>query len=205
MAYGGGLTYALQTLEHWGITDVLIPFILVFTLVFAVMQKTKILGKGKKNYNVMVALVMALAVVIPHVMGTYPPNGDVVEIINKALPNISLVGVAILMLLLIIGTFGGEVKLAGTGLAGWAVIFSIIAVAAIFLGASGVFGHRWSWFRNILNPETEALIIIILVFGIIMWFVTKEDGEDKKKTKEGEKFLDSWGKVLGGKSGDKID
>ena len=59
----------IMLLDAWGVTDVLIPFILVFTIVFAVLQKTKILGDGKKNYNVMIALVMALAVVIPHIFG----------------------------------------------------------------------------------------------------------------------------------------
>jgi len=72
---------------------------LVFTIVFATLQKTKILGedenkKPRKNFNAVIALVMGLAVVIPHVIGSYPPDGDVVNIINNALPNVSVVLVA---------------------------------------------------------------------------------------------------------------
>jgi phosphoglycerol transferase MdoB-like AlkP superfamily enzyme len=171
----------LRTLEYWGISDVIIPFILVFTIIFAVLQKTKILGEGRKNFNVVIALVMALAVIIPHVTGDYyglysNTGFDVVEVINSALPNIALVGVAIIMLLLIIGVFGGNVDIAGTNLAGWAVIFSIVAVVYIFGAAGGAWGKsapRW-----VMNSDTQALVVMVLVFGIIIWFITKEDKSD---------------------------
>ena len=42
----------IQTLESWGLTDVLLPFLLVFTIIFAILQKSNILGEGKKNFNV---------------------------------------------------------------------------------------------------------------------------------------------------------
>ena len=37
--------------ETYGVMDFLLPFLLVFTIIYAVMQKTKILG-DKKNFNV---------------------------------------------------------------------------------------------------------------------------------------------------------
>ena len=55
--------WVIQTLENQGLTDVLLPFLLIFTIVFAVFQKTEILGKGKKNFNGVIALVIALATV----------------------------------------------------------------------------------------------------------------------------------------------
>ena len=33
----------VDTLESWGLTDVLLPFLLIFTLIFAVMQKIGVL------------------------------------------------------------------------------------------------------------------------------------------------------------------
>jgi hypothetical protein len=198
MAY---LVDALYTIGNLGVMDVLVPFILVFTIIFAVLQKTKILGEDekkqpKKNFNVIIALIMGLAVVVPHVMGYYPPEKDVVDIINHALPNISVVAVAIVMLLLIIGVFGGEVKIAGTGLAGWAVLFAIVTVLVTFGGAAGWFGQMPDWLYFLQDPDTQALIVVILVFAIIIWFVTKEPKKetDKKKT-----FLESFGEVMGKK------
>ena len=50
---------AIMQLQQMGVLDVLLPFLLVFTIVFAVLQKTKILGtekvgdeqKPKKNFK----------------------------------------------------------------------------------------------------------------------------------------------------------
>jgi len=55
--------------EQIGLTDVILPFILVFTVIFAVLQKTRVLGvypggKPKANLNAMVAVVIAFFVLI---------------------------------------------------------------------------------------------------------------------------------------------
>lgn len=99
------LTEVVRYLEKAGVSDVILPFFLVFVVIFATLSKTNILGK-KKNYNAVVALVMALAVVIPHVTHKYPNNFDVVEIFNKVLPQVSLLIVAGFTLLLLIALFG---------------------------------------------------------------------------------------------------
>ncbi len=59
----------LIAMDRIGFTDVILPFILVFTVVFAVLQRSKVLGvnaKGapKSNYNAMVAFVLAFFVLI---------------------------------------------------------------------------------------------------------------------------------------------
>ena len=77
-----GPFYQLQEL---GLFDVILPFMLIFALVYAVLTKVNIFGPGTKNYNIVIALVMGLAVVFPHVLGYYPENQDIVVIINHAL------------------------------------------------------------------------------------------------------------------------
>lgn len=178
----------IRTLENYGISDVLLPFILIFTIVFAVMQKTKLLGDGRKNFNVIIALVMALGVVIPHVLGKYPAGSDVVDIMNKALPNVSIILVAILMVLIILGLFGANIRLAGNSMSGW---FMIVAIASIFI----IFGNAAGWFdagwldKILPDSDTRNLFVIILVFGIVIAWITKEDSGSKK----GE-FFDNIGK-----------
>ncbi|MBU1198201.1 MAG: hypothetical protein KJ685_00010 [Nanoarchaeota archaeon] len=185
----------IVSLDAWGVTDVLLPFVLVFTIVFATLQKTKILGDGKKQYNVIVSLVMALAVVIPHVVGRYPFNFDPVEIINRALPQVSIIVVAIVMLLLIIGVFGNEIDVAGTPLATWVIVFAVVAVVAIFGSAIGWYTMP-QWLIFLQNPELQALIVMILVFGIIIAFITKEDKKDSDKEKGFGKFWDGIGEAM---------
>lgn len=178
----------IRTLENYGITDVLLPFILIFTIVFAVMQKTKLLGDGRKNYNVIIALVMSLAVVIPHVLGKYPAGADVVDIMNSALPNVSIILVAILMVMIILGLFGANIRLAGNTMSGWFVIIAIVLIFAIFGSAAGWFNAGWLD-KIIPDSDTRNLIVIILVFGIIIAFITKDDSESKKGN-----FFDNVGK-----------
>jgi hypothetical protein len=161
-------------MEQLGLLDALLPFLLIFTLVFAALQKTKIIGSGEKRFNVIIALVLAFAVVLPHLMGTYPPGQDVVIIINTALPNISVVLVAILAILLLIGVFA-PVNLAGTMLGGLLVFGSIIAVVFFFGQAAGIW-EEFPPFLGFLNdPDTQALIIILVIFGLVLWFITREE------------------------------
>jgi len=184
----------IAMLDMWGVTDVLLPFILVFTVVYATLQKTKILGDGRKQFNVIIALVMGLGVVIPHVVGRYPFNFDPVDVINTALPQVSIIIVAILMLLLIIGVFGSDIDFAGTSLSGWIVVLAFIAVVAIFGSAVGWFSMPL-WLIFLQDPELQALIVMILVFGIIIWFITKEDKKDKAEHGMGQWLKDA-GKVM---------
>lgn len=165
-AFGRLSTY----FQQYGILDFLLPFLLVFTIVFAVLQKTEILGKDKKNFNVVIALVLGLLFVVPHMIGTYPLGYDPVQVMNETLPSISLVAVAAIMLLLLMGIFGtGFAKAAAPLIA----ILAILFVAYIF-GASlnlwrGPYDIFYWW-----TTEVTELLIIILVFGLLVYFITKE-------------------------------
>ncbi len=172
----GGQFYTFEVLERMGVFDVILPFILIFTIVYAVLQKTKILGE-RKNFNVVIALVMGLSVVFPHVMGYYPPERDIVNIINQALPQISLAIVGIIMVLLILGVFGSKWQVWNTPLSGWAVLLAIGIVGLSFASAAGWNIPRWLSFLN--NPEIRSVLVVILVFAVIIWFITKEEKEEK--------------------------
>lgn len=163
---------AIEILESWGLMDVLLPFFLIFTVVFAVLQKTNILGTGRKNYNVIISLVVALSVVVPHVLGTYPSGFDVVEIINMVLPQISLIIVAILMLLLMLGLFGGA------NIPALVVFVALMFIIFIFLGTTEwLFGLDWLY--DFFGTEVVSFLIVIAIFGGLVWFITKEPGEKK--------------------------
>ncbi|MDP7476674.1 MAG: hypothetical protein QF655_03540, partial [Candidatus Woesearchaeota archaeon] len=113
----------MQSLERVGFVDVLLPFLLIFTIIFAVLEKTHILGEGKRNMNVGIAVIFALLVVIPHVTGNFPAGYDPVAIINAALPSISLVIVAVIALMILIGVFAHDRILLGMTAPGWVGLF----------------------------------------------------------------------------------
>jgi hypothetical protein len=168
--------------REFALMDAILPFLLIFTIIFAVLQKTKILGVGKKNFNVVVAMVIAASAVIPHITGLYPEDRDPISIMNKALPDISMVIVAIVMALLIIGILGGEAKWMGGSLSGWFAIVAFGIVIYIFGAAAGLWtdwGVRWGFW----NENNISLVIIILIFAVVIWYITKSDSDADKAAK----------------------
>jgi len=156
-----------EIMEGWGMLDVMLPFLLIFTVVFAVLQKAKIFGEDSKRFNVVIALVLGMVVVIPHIIGTYPEGQDAVLIINNALPNVALVLIAIIMVLLLSGVFGYETKGAGG-----AILIPAFAVIIYIFGVSAGWWANFSWFS--IDPDTQAVILVLLVFGIIIWIITSD-------------------------------
>ncbi len=153
-----------------GLLDFFLPFILVFTIVYATLAKIKILGEGKKQFNVIVALVLALLFVVPHIMGTYPLGYDPVQVMNNALPSISLVSVAAIMVLLLMGIFGtkfaaGAVPLVALVALGF-VVYIFGASLNLWTGPYDAF----SWW----TPDLSELLVVVLIFGLVIWLIVKE-------------------------------
>jgi hypothetical protein len=184
MAY---FTDMVLQLESLGILDVLLPFLLIFTISFAVLNKSKVLGKDSKRFNVIISVVFAFAAIIPHVIGGQP---DVVPIINSALPNVSLLMIASMMVLILIGVFGSDVNVGGTDLAGIVVLFSIVAVGWVFMSSAGLVNT----IPFLQDPQTRSMLVAVLVFAVVVWFITAEPNEESKGFQD---FFGGMGKVLG--------
>ena len=169
-----------ESLQRTGFVDVLLPFLLIFTVIFAVLEKTKILGEGKRNLNVGLSFIFALLVVVPHVTGNFPAGYDPVAVINAALPSVSLVVVAIIALLILIGVFAGDKLVFGMSSAGWIGLFSLITIVFIFGSAAGWWQTGFlDWLESLFGTDVVAVVIMLLIFGIIIAFVTG-GGEGEK-------------------------
>src|SRR3989338_9074777 len=119
-----------------GIYDVVLPFLLVFTIVFAILEKTRVLGVDKvegdsypkKNINALVAFVTAFLVIA---------STRLVALINEAMANIVVLLLLSVMFLLLIGSFYREdekVFLEGK----WRTFFTwimFVGIVLIFLRA----------------------------------------------------------------------
>jgi len=157
-----------------GLYDVVLPFILVFTIVFAIFEKTRVLGfeeidgkkYPKKNLDSMVAFVIAFLVVA---------STNLVAIVNKTAAQVTLVLLAIVMFLLLIGSFlreGTPVQLWG----GWRstfMILSLIAVALIFLNAIGWLNNIWRfiWTGGSGTEAVGAVVLLIIVISFMAYTV----------------------------------
>lgn len=173
--YGGGMFQdTFYYLQQWGILEVLVPFVLIFTILFAVLSKINLLGE--KRFNALVALAITLTTIVPHIMGTYPPGMDVIVIINSALPETVLLIVGIVLLMIMLGLVFGEWP-EKTPLAGIAAIISAIILIGIFL--SNIIEIP---ILSYISPEVQTLLIVLIVFGLIFLYVTHDSSGSGKKT-----------------------
>lgn len=177
----------VRIVNSWGLRDVMLPFLLVFVIMFAILAKVRILGEDKKKYNLIIALVMALMVVIPHVLDRYPDNFNPVDIMNEALPNLSIVIVAALGAVLIIGAFGGQVVQKPAHLTGGVVVIAaviytifvyptlsplLLSIAIIFV-ITTAFGNTGGDKAHYAQSAVSigAFIAVLYFFGIARgWF-----------------------------------
>lgn len=164
--YGGTFTNVFYDLQQWGIFDILIPFILIFTILYAVLEKAAIFSE--KRYNSIIALAITLIVIIPHILGSYPPGMDVINIINSSLPEVVLLIVAVVMLMIMTGLAYGEYSLQSS-IGGLIALVSAILLILIFAS-----NYITVPILSYIDPQLQSIIVIIIVFLIVFWYVTKE-------------------------------
>ena len=181
---------AIEFFRDFGLFDVVLPFLLVFTIVFAILEKTRILGTVKtkegelpnKNLNSMVAFVVGLLVVA---------TANVVRTINESLPNIVILIVASVSFLLMIGVFlkTEELDFASKHKYWYRtfMIFMFIAVIAIFLNS--IYDPQGNSFLEIAlfflienwsSAVVTAVIFLAVIIGAIL-YITKAPGKREKK------------------------
>src|SRR3989344_3415028 len=148
----GSFTNLAQYFQAYGVMDFLLPFLLVFTIIYAVTAKLA-LFKDQKQFRIVIALVLSLLFVVPHIIGSYPLGYDPVQVMNESLPSISLVSVAAIMVLLLLGIFGASLRL--------------------WRGPYDVF-YWWS-------ADVTQLMIVLLIFGLVVWFIVKEPKKENDK------------------------
>lgn len=179
------LVNAVNFFRDFGLFDVILPFLLVFAIVFSILEKTKILGEEKtkkdeigtpkRSLNAMVAFVSAMLVVA---------TNKVVTTINTALPNVILLVIVIVLFLMLIGVFykEGDFNFSETH-KGWVIGFSIIiliAIILIFLNsltlANGESWLEWGFnyaINNISGPIVTSIIFLIVMLVAIKYIMKK--------------------------------
>lgn len=143
--------------------QIVIPFVLVFTLFFAILEKSKILGEGKHQINSIVSLAIALILI------SVPPARFV---ILQVVPIIAVLAIVILAFMIILGFVGGIEK-EGTLNKGLIAVIGIIAAIAIIVTV------LWStgWLNKVIEMakkdelgglwQSLGMITVIVVVMII--------------------------------------
>ncbi|HLC53210.1 MAG TPA: hypothetical protein VJK03_01585 [Candidatus Nanoarchaeia archaeon] len=140
-------------LSHPLFVETILPFLLVFTLVFAILQKTEILGKGKRQIDAIVAAVIGLIVV---------SFGYATGVIVSLIPFMAVGAVVILVFLLLYGMVFEPGKFqVHKGIKVTVGILVAIGVIVATMIATGA----WNYVFDVLNAGTDSSVIITnLVF-----------------------------------------
>lgn len=187
--YGSGAFRDLfYWLEYYGFIDVIMPFLLIFTIIYAVLERVGVFKE--KKYNIIITISISLLAIMPHVL--YPADDDIVSIINNALPQFAIVTIAIVLFMIMSGLLvskEGKFLSIATWLAPW-IALAIIGV--IFLRAmypNTYFSTEFLYFLN--DPRIYSLIIILIVAGFVIRMIVgggQQPSQFGTKTKE---FLQS--------------
>ena len=176
-------------LDKIGVFDVVLPFILVFTIVFAILDKTRVLGTDdisgkkypKKNLNSMIAFVTAFFVVA---------SSKLVEIITSVSANVVILLLSSVLFMLLVGSFyqqteeGFFIKEGFTRNALTIIMF--LGLVMIFLNAIKTNDKTWldvviDFFGNFWESPAVASVVLLLVMIGFLYFITKEPGKPAKK------------------------
>ena len=164
-----------------GIYDVVLPFLLVFAIVFAILEKTKIFGVdeiegkeySKKNINSIVAFVMAFLVIA---------SSQLVATINEALANVVLLLILSVCFLMLVGSFyhhSEKVMLEGK----WRKTFMGIMFVGIFLiflnaikieGKTSVIMWVYQWLSTHWTTNFGASVLFLVIIIFFMLYATKD-------------------------------
>ncbi|MBT4540454.1 hypothetical protein HOC35_02985 [Candidatus Woesearchaeota archaeon] len=171
MSWDTVIYYLAYPREIAGI-DVILPFFLLFVILYAALNTTQVF---KKNQAIAVSFILSLLVIVPHLTGTYPPCYDLVIIINNVMPQFGLMIMAAFTFMIILVFVGLRSQLSKLWM-GIAAVFSIAFIAYSFVAAkSGYYMQMCPsppQFFDVIGALTEAgwlaaVIIIIVVFFLI--------------------------------------
>jgi len=130
--------------------NVILPFLLIFVVVYAILEKSNILGTGKKNANLIVALVIGFIFI-----GVQSFVGFTLKII----PIVAIFLIILLCYFLIFGFIGISGN-KGIQIA-LGIIFGLAFIASI-LWATGLLAKITA---SSINSDVIGVIVLIIILG----------------------------------------
>jgi hypothetical protein len=144
-----------------------LPFILIFVLVFAILQKSKLFGDGKNQIDALLAFVIAgLFVAVP---------GPHVEMTISMLPVLAIALVTILIFFLIYGFFNGDMSTVDSWMKYGSLVIAILFVVGVLYYLTPARGLLDSFLVE--SGEIFFSIIILIVVAIAIFFAVRTSGD----------------------------
>ncbi len=145
-------------------TEMILPFLLVFVLIFAILQKSKILGEGKAQIDALVGLAVGLIVI-----GFPVPRNIIVNLMPWMAVGVSVILVFLILYGFVAGDLSGDkvpkwMKVTFGVLAGLFVIGVVMYVTKLWSLVLGGFSFGSEFWVNVA--------VIALIVGAMIVAVT---------------------------------
>ncbi len=139
--------------------NIVYPFLLVFVLIFAILQKTKILGEDKRQIDALISLAIALIFVA---------FGWATDIVVGMMPYLVIAVVSLLVFLVLWGFVAADKD--GLKIEPWVKYGVMIIAAIVVVVALVVATGQWEtvWNSLVRNEEMSNIwtnVILLLVIG----------------------------------------
>ena len=164
----------LTFLNNWIIAKFILPFLLIFFIVFAILEKTKMFGEGKKQLNALVAFVIGLIFV-----GVAYPK----DVVSNLILFLTVAIVVVFVVLILWGfTIGGDAKIADTKMKGLAGVAIVVAVIVAVLWATGTWDNFWNFLNNLFTQDwsktfwTNVFFVIAVAAALAVVLISKPKG-----------------------------
>lgn len=143
-------------------TNYILPFVLMFVVVFAILEKTQILGREKRQINAIVAFIFSLMfIAVPSVVG----------VTQQMIPIIGVIIIILLSFMMLFGFIGGQTGEKGLN-KGLKVTFGILigaSMVAIIMWVTGTLPSISNFFsQEEVLSTTILLVFIIAIFSVVL-------------------------------------
>jgi len=182
--FRGGLAF----LEQVGVYDVVLPFLLAFTLVFALLEKTKILGTqkdpynkddtkyAKRNLNSLVAFVIAFFVVA---------SSKLVELINKTVSQIFILILLGVMFMLVVAMFSKDDEFSFSKQHQTIFMWvAFVVILLIFLNATGWLTIAYNFLKINWSGQVVSSLILLVAVAVFIMIMTSGKPSGKPKSND---------------------
>ena len=147
-------------LESMGFYEYVLPFMLVFVIVFAILEKTKIFGGDdtsgpKTNINTVIALIIGFLVLA---------DPMIVAWMNGYLSRMAFFIVLGIMMMLVVSMFGGSSSFGNGGIVLGIVVALVALLWTLLSGTYGVSTPNWFYY-------IESYLSTILMVGLFVGFI----------------------------------
>jgi hypothetical protein len=150
--------------------DYLLPFVLVFTLVFAILQKTKILGDGKKQIDSIIALIIGIILI------AFPFARNIVV---ELMPFLAVSVAILLVFMLLYGFIYGKTDDMQKGIKTTLLIIGSLALITVLLIITGA----WDYIYSMMFERDQGkqiwinILLVVVIAGAIIAVVSGKGGK----------------------------